>query len=485
MKDENLKDDLTSKDKNLNKSKIEKDEIIKDMNKESLKEDDDNTIDSNENDEKEEDMKERKELYDAFKKETLKDKIINFFIITDEKKEDYINNSNTFSKHCINGFIVGILLSILFSNMLSIRRWISPLENIDDVNKKLNEINYIINKTSLYEKDPEKVEDMISLGMMASLGDKYATYYNKSDLESIMQGIEGEYVGIGVMVLDDSSSNGLIITTVYEGSPAHEKGMKVGERIIKVDGKDTLALEIEEVVALVKGVAGTTVEITTLTNDKVEKNYTVTRRKVEVPEVTGKMLEKGIGYAKINQFEGKAYKQFIELQDEFIDNNIKGLIIDLRDNTGGSLDVLESLANVFIDNDVITYFEDKNGKKEIFRTLSGKWDIPVVILINGYSASASEAFAGALQDYGIATLVGTETYGKGLVQDIHSLSDGTAIKLTVAKYFTPKGRNFDGEGIKPDIEIEPLKDENGNELIDAEDVQLNKAIEVMLEKLNK
>lgn len=464
---------------------LESDNIIDNIDNESSNQKSNNTIGSSENDFKEDEMKERKELYNAFKKESLKDKMVNFFFVDETNKEEKSNESGTFFKNCIYGFIVGLLISVLYTQMFSIRSWISPLENIDDVTQRLNEINYIINKKSLYEKDDKEVLDMISLGMMASLNDKYAAYYTKEDLENTMQAIKGEYVGIGATVVEDYYGEGITITAVYENSPAFKAGVKPGEKVIAVDGKSINGLKVDQVVALVKGKAGSEVEITTLTNENIEKKYTITREKVEIPEVTGKMLDNNIGYIKIMQFEGKAYKQFLEYQNEFISKDIKGLIIDLRDNPGGSLDVLKNLSNIFIDNNVITYFEYKNGEKEIYRTLKGSWDIPVVILINGYSASASEAFAGALQDYGIATLVGTETYGKGLVQDIQPLSDGAAIKLTVAKYFTPKGRNFDDEGIKPDIEIEPLKDENGKEVIGKEDIQLNKAIEVMNQKLSQ
>jgi len=380
--------------------------------------------------------------------------------------------NNTFVK----GMLLGILITLFFFLCMNVKSYMRPLKSSDKIMAKLNEISYLIDRFSINPKDEEKMADMICLGMLAGLDDKYVGYYNKEDLKLLKETIEGEYVGIGVIVLQDQTDGLFVVVKVTEDSPAEKAGIKVGDKIIKVDDKNLDNYKSDEVISMVKGKPDTNVKIT-MYRKSDDKNYdfVITRKKINSKIVTGKMLDEQIGYIKIDNFEGKADEQLLELKKEFETKNVKGVILDLRNNPGGNLDVLENIANVFLDKKLITYFEDKYGKKTYYKTKDGSWNLPVVILTNEYTASAAEALTGAIRDNKIGISVGNKTYGKGVVQEMYSLSDGTVVKFTTAKYYTPNGKCIDGVGIEPDIKVE-------NEDL-AEDKQLNVAIEKIKEMI--
>jgi len=296
------------------------------------------------------------------------------------------------------------------------------------------------------------------------------------------QDVEGIYFGIGAYVGIDSATQLPVISGVIEGTPAEEAELRDGDLIYMVDGTETQGMDTSDVVALIRGEENTTVHLTLIRegeDDYVEVD--VTRRKVESPTVNHEMLENNIAYIQITEFDQVTIDQFAEALAVCKGSGMEGLILDLRSNPGGSLTAVCEIARKVLPKGLIVYTEDKYGESDRF-TCDGKNEIqvPMVVLINGYSASASEILAGALQDYEKGVLMGTQTYGKGIVQRIITLSDGSAVKLTISSYFTPKGRNIHEVGIEPDVVVEFDSDAYYN---DGVDNQLEEAVKYMMEHL--
>ncbi len=340
--------------------------------------------------------------------------------------------------------------------------------------------------TYYYKSDLDKQDQIDGLykGLMESLNDPYTEYYTEAELKELTADVQGIYFGIGAYVSFDSTINMARVSGVMPGSPAEKAELCIDDIIYEVDKESTQGLSLEEVVSRIKGEAGTKVHLTLVRNgvsDYVEVD--VERAQIEVPTVSTKVYEDNIGYLKITEFDEVTTTQFIEGLAELRAQNIEGLIIDLRSNPGGSLATVCDIARQLLPEGVIVYTEDKEGNREDYNC-DGKHqiDIPVVVLTNQYSASASEILSGAIKDYGIGKLVGKTTYGKGIVQRIFDLRDGTAVKLTVSSYFTPNGVNIHGIGIEPDIEVEFDSEAYAK---DKTDTQLDKGIEVMKELLDK
>ena len=323
----------------------------------------------------------------------------------------------------------------------------------EDVLTKMKKIEALID-AYYYQEDTDKVqliEDAYK-GMMASLGDPYSTYYSEDELNELMEQTEGIYFGIGAYVSMDQQTGYAMISGVIEGTPAQDADLWEGDIIYEVDGTSAYGMELSEVVALIKGEEGTTVHLTLVrdgVDDYVEKD--VVRRQIESPTVKYEMYEGKLGYVQITEFDDVTADQFAEALAVLREQGMKGMILDLRSNPGGNLNTVVDIAGMLLPEGLIVYTEDRNGNRREYNCDGSKeFDLPMVVLINGYSASASEILAGSIQDYGIGTLLGTTTYGKGIVQQIVSLKDGSAIKLTVSSYYTPKGRNIHGIGIEPD-----------------------------------
>lgn len=370
--------------------------------------------------------------------------------------------------------------------------------NFDRVMAKMGLIQQTIEKYFLYDEDPDNVEDYIYRGMLAGLDDPYSVYYTESDFKSMQDSTKGTYSGIGAMISQNRTTGLCTIVKVFEGSPALEAGMQPGDVIYKVE--DTLvATESLDVLVnnYIKGEEGTSVGITVYRTDKDEYvDLTVTRRKIEVPTVEHRMMEDGIGYIAVSQFDVITVEQFEAAVNELEKDGMKGLIIDLRSNPGGVLDSAVKMADYLLPDNLkkydkgdgktlIVYTADKNEKGDVY-TASDKHelDLPLVIMINGDSASASEVFTGAMKDYNRATVVGVTSYGKGIVQNLMPLGDGSAIKITTAHYYTPSGFDLHGKGIEPDVEVvldEKLKTQAV--VKPEEDNQIQKAVEVLKEKM--
>lgn len=357
----------------------------------------------------------------------------------------------------------------------------------DETLGKIEALEDVID-TYYYKTEIDKEEEAIGMykGLMDSLGDPYSVYYTEEELNDLMTDTAGIYYGIGAYVSLDEDMNLPRISGVMPGTPAERAELMPDDIIYEVDKESTQGLKLDEVVALIKGPEGTTVHLTLLRGSKMEEiEVDVERSAVEVPTVNTKLLgeNENIGYLQITEFDDITPDQFTEGMAELRASNIEGLIIDLRSNPGGSLQAVCDIARQILPKGVIVYTVDKNGEREDY-TCDGSHeiDIPVVVLVNQYSASASEILSGAIKDYKLGKLVGMTTFGKGIVQRVFDLKDGTAVKLTVSNYYTPNGNNIHGIGIEPDVEVEYDADAYAK---DKTDNQLEKAVEVMNGLLDK
>ena len=355
--------------------------------------------------------------------------------------------------------------------------------NLSQVKKKTGEIEELINAYYLDEIDGQKVEDTMYTGMVAGLEDPYSVYYSKEELESMEESISGAYSGIGATLTQDPDTGELSVVSCFDGTPAQEAGLQPGDVITGWNGKSVEGIELSELVSKIKTDPE---EQLTLEIERDGENLEVelTRREVQIPTVEYEMLDNQIGYIRLVEFDEVTADQFKEALEDLENQNMEKLIIDVRNNPGGVLQVVCDMLDQLLPEGMIVYTEDKNGnRKEYTSDEEHQFTKPLAVLANENSASASEIFAGAIQDYGIGTIVGTTTFGKGIVQRTFYLSDGTGVKLTVAKYYTPKGHDIHKKGITPDVEIE-LDEElkNQSSISHEEDNQLQKAIEVLQEE---
>lgn len=349
--------------------------------------------------------------------------------------------------------------------------------------QKINDLKTLIDVYYWEEAEQETLYDGIYHGMLWSLGDPYSCYYSPEEYAALMEEIEGTYCGIGALVSQNASTKVITIVRPFVDGPAYKAGMLPGDILTKIDGEDVSSWDIDLAVKHMKGEQGTVVEVEVWRSSIGEYvDLTITRDVVKVETVTYQMLEDSIGYIYIMQFDDKEVttKPFEQALMSLKEQGMKGLVVDIRDNGGGLLTTVCDMLDLFLEeDDLIVYTVDKyENKEEIFAKKGSIGEIPMVILVNGYSASASEIFSGALQDYGLAKIVGTQSFGKGIVQSVIPLDDGSAIKLTVSTYYTPAGRNIHGTGITPDVVVE-LDEELRQKPVVAlsEDNQVQRAIE--------
>ena len=390
-----------------------------------------------------------------------------------------------------------IILSIMASaavfymaNSLNTRYTISfdaetvRYENIN----KFNQVRKIL-MDDYYQKVDENtlLEGAVS-GLADSLKDPYTVYFNKDQMKSFMEKSEGSYVGIGVSVNTDA--NGLLtVIEPFENSPAHQAGMKQGDKIVKVDDKDVAAIGDENmIISMIKGKENTNVKITVYRpgEDKYMQ-FDLIRKRIKSSNIKSEIIEDNIGYIKLVMFDSEIAKYFKNDLDKLLGKGIKGLIIDLRDNPGGSYEQVIEIADRLLPEGMIVYTEDRDGTKQVKLSDKAGLDIPLAILTNGNSASASEILAGAVKDNARGTLVGTKTFGKGLVQELRLLEDGSGIKVTISRYFTPSGVCIHGIGIKPDIEIDVSNEYRNlpvSQIPRNNDIQLQSAVEAIKGKMD-
>lgn len=360
-------------------------------------------------------------------------------------------------------------------------------ESYDEIVEKLMVLEEVIDTYYLDEVDRDAFATGIYKGFISSLDDPYSMYYTKAEYANVIESSSGIYQGIGAVVSQDVKTGIITIVRPYKDGPAYNAGLLPDDIIYKVEGEEVTGEDLSEVVSKIKGKEGTKVNITIYRDGVADPmDFTLERKKINIPTIEYEMLEDDIGYILIYEFDNITISQFSNALKALEKMGMKGLIVDVRDNPGGLLDSVVKILDRLLPRGLIVYTEDKyKNRTEENAKNPDKFDQPIVVLINGNSASASEIFAGALQDYEKATIVGTTTFGKGIVQRILPLSDGTALKLTVSKYFTPKGRNIHGTGIEPDIEVELSEDLKQLVTIPRDDDnQLQKAIEVLKDKMN-
>ena len=344
---------------------------------------------------------------------------------------------------------------------------------------KLRKLETYIRGYYIDEIDDKQLEDYLYYGLVAGMGDPYAAYYNEEETKSLVDSSSGNYCGIGAVFSQNLMTGIITVSKVYEDCPSFEAGMLPGDILYMVEGEEVTGMDLTTVVSKIKGEEGTEVTISMLRGEEV-LDFTMKRQVIEVPTIEHEMLADQIGYIMISEFDGVTSAQFETALMELKQEGMKKLIIDLRNNGGGSVDAVSKIADLLLPEGLIVKTVYNDGK-EVERTSDASWvEVPMAVLINGASASASEILSGALQDYKVAAIIGTQSYGKGVVQSTLDLQDGTALRVTSAKYYTPNGNNIHGVGITPDVEIdlpEELKTEVTLSL--EEDVQLQKAIEVL------
>lgn len=386
-------------------------------------------------------------------------------------------NNNEFKK----GIAVGVAVTLVVTGtgFAGYQKIMFPKGSALSDTKTVQKLNYLeslINEEYLEEKEEDSLREGLYAGLMSGLNDPYSTYYTAEQYKELNTSNEGSYVGIGA-VLHKDKDGGAKIVQLYEGGSGEQAGLKKGDVLKAIDGEDVTEKETSDIASMIRESDKDSVTLT-IQRDEETKEIKVEIRDVEIQTVSHEMLDDETGYIRISEFSEVTSNQYKKAFEDLQDKGMKKLVVDLRDNPGGLLTAVCDVLRQILPEGLIVYTEDKNGKKEEEKC-DGKSELamPLAVLVNGGSASASEIFAGAVKDYGIGTIVGTTTYGKGVVQTIQPLSDGSAVKITIAKYFTPKGNDINKKGIAPDVEAELSEDSTDwTELTHEEDTQLQAAL---------
>ena len=350
---------------------------------------------------------------------------------------------------------------------------------------KNNEIMGIVGDNYYQDVETDDLLEGAAQGLLYGVGDPYTFYYTAEDFAEMWEEDEGEYAGIGIQISASYLTNICTVSRVFDNGPAHEAGVLKGDILYKVEDMYVDAYNLQDAVDIMRGIPGTDVNVVFLRGGE-ELSFTLTRAKISVNRVESTMLEDGIGYIYLYDFAGDCAVKFEAALNDLVAGGAKGIIIDLRDNPGGWTADAESIADLFMDKGVIYYLEYRDGQREYAYSKNGKTDVQLVVLMNQYSASSSEILCGALKDRAGATVVGVQSYGKGIVQAVVGLSDQSGMQVTIAQYFTPNGNKVHQVGITPDVEVQlPEGDIGMYQFGDLSDPQLSRALEIMQEKLAK
>ena len=389
-------------------------------------------------------------------------------------------------KGFLQGALCGALAILLIAGLVSCGLRVGSLgvssgNRSQDTDKKMSVLKGLIDENYLGEVDAEELEEGIYKGFISGLSDPYSVYYDEEETRMLLETTEGEYDGIGAVLSQDIKTGIVTLVQIYDGSPAMEAGLKDNDILYKVEDLEVTGKDLTEVVSHIKGKKGTQVHLTVYRgDDREEITVTAVRNTIEAQTIKYEMMEDQIGYVSVTEFDLVTYKQYEQALEDLKSQGMKGLVVDLRNNPGGNLSTVCEMLDLMLPEGLIVYTEDKNGNRQETKSdAERQFELPLTVLMNGNSASASEIYAGAIQDYGVGTIVGTQSYGKGVVQQIFDLKDGTCVKLTIAEYFTPEGRNINGKGITPDVEVEYEENEEDPEA----DNQLDRAVEVLKEKI--
>lgn len=381
------------------------------------------------------------------------------------------------------GVLTGVLVVALAAGGVKFvqqRQYNGVLSDSSHV-QKIEYLEKMIDQEYLGEVDNAEMAEGIYAGLVYGLGDVYSRYYTADEYAQETASTDGAYAGIGVSI-QKNKNGGVQIAECYEGGPGAEAGLQTGDVITAINDTDVTDMELSDVVSLIRENKDNTIVLTVFReNEEKSREISVDVTDVELPSVFGEMLDKKTGYIQITQFTGVTLQQYKDMFAELKDKGMERLVIDLRDNPGGLLTSVCDILREILPEGLIVYTEDKYGNREE-ETCEGKHqlDMPLAVLVNENSASASEIFAGAVQDHEVGTIVGTTTYGKGVVQELRQLSDGSAVKLTVSNYYTPNGNSINKVGIKPDVEVKLASELlNKDEITHEEDNQLQKALDVI------
>lgn len=394
-------------------------------------------------------------------------------------------NNKDFIKGTVMGAAVAALVYLggWFGGWISVPSHDGILSNPEFV-QKLEYLEDIIDVEYLNEKDEDALAEGLYTGLIYGLGDPYSRYYTAEEYSEENMATEGAYVGIGVL-LQENSDGGVKILECYEGGPGEQAGLMEGDIISRVDGTDVIDAELSDVSEMIRE-SREEETVLTIHREGVDTplEITVPITDVELFSVFSEMLEDKVGYIRISQFTGVTYEQYMEAFNDLKEQGMEKLVIDLRDNPGGLLSSVCDILEQILPEGLIVYTEDKYGSREEIQCAGEHpLEIPLAVLVNGGSASASEIFAGAVKDYEVGTIVGTTSYGKGVVQSLTPLDDGSAVKLTVSNYYTPKGNSIHEIGIEPDVEVNlDARLLNMDEIPMVEDNQLQAALEILREE---
>lgn len=378
------------------------------------------------------------------------------------------------------GFLLGVIATIVLGIGIGVGIFLATPkgETVSQMSaKKLDLIEQLVDAYYYGKIDKNKMTDGTYKGIVEGLDDPYSEYFTAKEYKEHQMENAGKYVGIGALVTRDDKSGVISIVKVYDNSPAKKAGLKKGDIIAQVEGKEVTGEELSTVVGKIKGKENTKVQLKIYDPKTAKfKKVTLVRKPVDSPSVDSVMLDKKkkIGYIAITEFDENTYGQFNKELKKLKKKKVKGIIFDLRYNPGGMYDVVCAMLDELLPEGVIVFTKDKAGNRDEEKSGASCLKLPMVVLQNESSASASEIFAGAIQDFKAGTIVGTQSYGKGVVQNTFPLSDGSALKLTVKKYFTPSGRNINGKGITPDVKVE-----NDGKT----DKQLNAAKDILAKKI--
>ena len=388
------------------------------------------------------------------------------------------------------GFILGIMTSFVLvyvgfafafnnGNVLSLFLKRNSKLDYKKIEEKTSVLQNIIDRYFLFDEDMTKVEDGIYAGMMNGLGDPYTVYYTKEEYKALNEDTEGKYSGIGAVVSQNPNSKIITIVKIFDNSPANDAGLQVGDIIYKIDGEEVAGTDMDILVKTkIRGEEGTSFKMTVLRGDeRKEVELDLIRRSIEVETVAGKMLDNNIGYIAVSQFDAVTSEQFKSNIESLQSQGMTKLIVDLRGNPGGLLDQVVDMLDYILPDGLVLYTEDKYGKREeYYSDGSHELKIPMVVLVNENSASASEVFTATFRDFEWGTVVGKTTFGKGIVQNVLPLGDGTAVKITTQHYYPPSGFDLHKVGIKPDLEVDLNE---GAKIGTDSDNQLSAAIDIL------
>lgn len=360
-------------------------------------------------------------------------------------------------------------------NIKALSKYISISDSTTILEKKIEILKRYLENTYMGELDEEKMTEGALKGYVQGIGDKYTEYLTKEDLEDLMVSVNGNYVGIGIYMTKNNDGDTVVLLPI-EGSPAEKAGIQTGDIIKKIDGNDCSNLELTEVSNMVKGEEGTTVKLEILREDETI-SFEIVRAKVELKYIDSKVLDNNIGYIQMLSFEEGCAEKLKDEINKLKEQNITSLILDLRDNGGGLVTEAIKVSEIFVPfgKTVLRTYNKENQESITKSAAVTNEDIKLVLLVNKNSASATELFAAAIQDNELGTIIGTKTFGKGVMQEIKPLEIGGAIKITIEEFKTPNGEKIHKVGITPDIEVE----NNSEDLENKIDTQLNTAIDYL------